>query len=71
MSAFRDLTFSLYCSCGFRVGFLWSHRLGVAIDCKTVRMRFKKAQAVKQKVWNEAENRKRDWGETLKIRFGV
>ena len=25
------------------------------------------ARAVKQKVWNEAENRERDWGETLKI----
>ena len=25
--------------------------------------------AVNQKVWNEAENRKRDWGETLKIPF--
>ena len=29
---------------------------------------FKNARAVKQKVWNEAENRERDWGETLKIR---
>ena len=28
----------------------------------------KYARAVKQKVWNEAENRERDWGETLKIR---
>ena len=28
---------------------------------------FKYARAVKQKVWNEAENRERDWGETLKI----
>ena len=28
---------------------------------------FKTARAVKQKVWNEAENRERDWGETLKI----
>ena len=27
----------------------------------------KTARAVKQKVWNEAENRERDWGETLKI----
>ena len=27
---------------------------------------FKNAPAVKQKVWNEAENRERDWGETLK-----
>ena len=30
---------------------------------------FMYARAVKQKVWNEAENRERDWGETLKIRF--
>ena len=28
---------------------------------------FKNARAVKQKVWNDAENRERDWGETLKI----
>ena len=28
---------------------------------------FKTARAVKQKVWNEAENRERDWRETLKI----
>ena len=27
---------------------------------------FKCARAVKQKVWNEAENRERDWGESLK-----
>ena len=27
---------------------------------------FKYARAVKQRVWNEAENRERDWGETLK-----
>ena len=26
---------------------------------------FKYARVVKQKVWNEAENRERDWGETL------
>ena len=40
------------------------------IDCKTVRIfaYSKYAQAVKQEVWNEAENRERDWGETLKIR---
>ena len=25
---------------------------------------FKYARAVKQKVWNEAENRERDWGDT-------
>ena len=30
---------------------------------------FKYARAVKQKVWNEAENRERDWGETLKIKI--
>ena len=30
---------------------------------------FKYAGAVKQKVWNESQNRERDWGETLKIRF--
>ena len=29
---------------------------------------FKYARAVKEKVWNEAENRERDWGETL-VRF--
>ena len=28
---------------------------------------FKYARAVQQKVWNEAENREQDWGETLKI----
>ena len=30
---------------------------------------FKYARAVKQKIWNEAETRERDWGEMLKIRF--
>ena len=29
---------------------------------------FKYARAVKQKVWNEAENRERDWGETREAR---
>ena len=29
---------------------------------------FKYARPVQRKVWNEAENRERDWGETLKIR---
>ena len=29
---------------------------------------FKYAPAVKQNVWNKAENREQDWGETLKIR---
>ena len=27
---------------------------------------FKYARAVKQKVWNEAENRERDWGDALR-----
>ena len=27
----------------------------------------KYTRAVKQKVWNEAENRERDWGKTLKF----
>ena len=27
------------------------------------------ARTVKQKVWNEAKKRERDWGGTLKIRF--
>ena len=27
---------------------------------------FKYARAVKQKVWNEAENRERDWGEGMR-----
>ena len=38
-----------------------------AIDCKTVRIfaySSTYAQAVKQKVLNEAENRERDWGES-------
>ena len=30
---------------------------------------FKYARAVKQNVWSEAENRERDWGETLTPRF--
>ena len=43
---------------------------GNALDCKTVRFCvFEYARAVKQKVWNEAENRERDWGETLKVFF--
>ena len=32
---------------------------------------FKYARAAKQKVWNEAENRERDCGETLKILFSA
>ena len=31
MNAQRDLKFALDCACGFRVGFLWCHRLGVGI----------------------------------------
>ena len=31
---------------------------------------FKYAREVKRKVWNETENRERDWGETLRIRTG-
>ena len=31
---------------------------------------FKYALAVKQKVWNDAENRERNWGETLKTPRG-
>ena len=31
---------------------------------------FKYARAVKQKVWNEAENRERDWGETPHTPYG-
>ena len=31
---------------------------------------FKYAQAVNEKVWNEAENRERDWGEKIRtVRF--
>ena len=36
--------------------------IAFGLDCKTVRI------SAAQKVWNEAENRERDWGETLKIR---
>ena len=46
----------------------------IKIDCKTVRIfgySSTYARAVKQKVWNEAENRKRDWGETLRIEFRI
>ena len=39
------------------------------VDCKTVRISAysstRDPRAVKRKVWNEAENRERDWGETL------
>ena len=40
--------------------------MGKKLDCKTVRIfAYSSTRAVKQKVWNEAENRERDWGETL------
>ena len=42
------------------------------VDCKTVRIfaySGSSERAVKQKVWNEAENRERDWGETFTPRF--
>ena len=41
----------------------------VSVDCKTVRIfaySSTYARAVKQKVWNEAKNRERDWGETVR-----
>ena len=44
---------------------LVSHR---PVDCKTVRI-FACSRTVKQKVWNEAENRERDWGDTQKYGF--
>ena len=41
------------------------------VDCKTVRISAysstRDPRAVKRKVWNEAENRERDWGETLAL----
>ena len=48
--------------------------LALLLDCKTVRIfayssTREAARAVKQKVWNEAENRERDWGEILTPRF--
>ena len=44
--------------------------MGALLDCKTVRIfAYSSIRAeVKQMVWNKAENRERDWGETLKIR---
>ena len=42
-----------------------SFGIEIAVDCKTVHIF---AYSVKQKVWNEAENREQDWRETLKIR---
>ena len=47
--------------CSPRFGNLWCTRLqNSPYFCV-----FEYARAVKQKVWNEAENRERDWGETL------
>ena len=43
-----------------------SHKVLPWIDCKTVRI-FAYSSTREQS--NEAENRERDWGETLKIRF--
>ena len=46
-------------------------RISRRLDWKTVRLfaySSTYAEAVKQKVGNEAENRERDWEETLKIR---
>ena len=63
--------FSSLCSCFFFVFFCErANKLAAKLDCKIVLnfCVFKYARAVKQKVWNEAENRDRDWGETLKIR---
>ena len=44
-----------------------SHRIG--LEHQYGRRDVKYARAVKQKVWNESQNRERDWGETLKILF--
>ena len=57
--------------------FVFVSRLAVAfgpsdslsVDYKTVRIfaySSTYARAVKQKVWNEAKNRERDWGETVR-----
>ena len=48
-----------------------SHRISTNMTAVTSceNALFKYARAVKQKVWNESQNRERDWGETLKIRF--
>ena len=42
------------------------HRGSVRLQNSPYFCVFKYARAVKQKVWNEAENRVRDWGETLR-----
>ena len=50
--------------------------VGECSSCNRIRLQnspyfcvFKYARVVKQKVWNEAENRERDWGEMLKCFF--
>ena len=43
-------------------------RYGIRLQNSPYFCVFKYTRAVKQKVWNEAGNRERDWGETLKIR---
>ena len=55
------------CICFLAVAFGPSD--SVSVDCKTVRIfaySSTYARAVKQKVWNEAKHRERDWGETLR-----
>ena len=42
----------------------------ISTDCKTVRIfAYSSTREQSKKVWNEAENRERDWGETLKDAF--
>ena len=48
-------------------GLVWSTNMAAVTSCENAL--FKYARAVKQKVWNESQNRERDWGETPKIRF--
>ena len=59
-----DQRFVSYCEDGM-VRDAWSARLqNSPYFCV-----FRYGRAVEQKVWNEAENIERDWGETLKIRL--
>ena len=42
----------------------------ISTDCKTVRIfAYSSTREQSKKFWNEAENRERDWGETLKDAF--
>ena len=52
-----------------RWGGTYLYSLYKGVDCSPHFCLFKYARAVQQKVWNEAENSERDWGETLKIPF--